>query len=326
MSETKKYDATVGSMIALLKYGTGMPFNREETLQAGLGVPLPASTQWDIVNAQAKRAEPVFEELIRQAAQGGGVHHDDTGVKILEVMGARARQAAWAEETADTAGEHSAKSGSEGSAEGSPQKSKTERTGTFTSGIVAIGEGRQIALFFSGRQQGKGLAKRTKSELIAVLVELVKEDRNVLRRLDAQFELDASPQELVVSTHQAIADATDFDERDINRNFGYDGAAYEEVKRNLTRLVDLGQLRLAMALSLELMDQGSYQVEMSDEGLMAQDIEDCLMVVMKALKRRDLPKGEKIAWCAAMVKRDRVGFICDQELQTLRNQFEAAQS
>ena len=87
VSETKKYDATVGSMIALLKYGTGMPFNREETLQAGLGVPLPASTQWDIVNAQAKRAEPVFEELIRQAAQGGGVHHDDTGVKILEVMG-----------------------------------------------------------------------------------------------------------------------------------------------------------------------------------------------------------------------------------------------
>ena len=33
----KKYDATVGSMIALLKYGSGMPFNREETLQESLG-------------------------------------------------------------------------------------------------------------------------------------------------------------------------------------------------------------------------------------------------------------------------------------------------
>ena len=90
----EKYDATVGSMIALLKYGTGMPFNREERLQASLGIPLPASTQWDIVDAQAERVEPVFEELIRQAAQGEVVHNDDTTVKILELMGERAKQAA----------------------------------------------------------------------------------------------------------------------------------------------------------------------------------------------------------------------------------------
>ena len=32
-------------------------------------IPLPASTQWDIVADQAERAEPVFEELVRQAAQ-----------------------------------------------------------------------------------------------------------------------------------------------------------------------------------------------------------------------------------------------------------------
>ena len=172
----------------------------------------------------------------------------------------------------------------------------------------------------------KVLAKRTKSELIDVFVELVKEDCSVLRRLDAQFELETPSAELVVAARQAIADATDFDERDINRNFSYDYAAYEDVKRNLTRLVELGQLRLAMDLSLELMDQGSYQVEMSDEGLMAQDIEDCLTVVMKALKECDLPTGEKLAWCLAMIKRDRVGFICDRELQALRSRFEAAQS
>ena len=46
-----KYDATVGSMIALLKYGSGVPFHRAEKLQASLGIPLPASTQWDIVRA-----------------------------------------------------------------------------------------------------------------------------------------------------------------------------------------------------------------------------------------------------------------------------------
>ena len=52
---TAKYDATAGSMIALLKYGSGMPFHREEKLQASLGIPLPASTQWDIVHAKAER-------------------------------------------------------------------------------------------------------------------------------------------------------------------------------------------------------------------------------------------------------------------------------
>ena len=74
----EKYDATVGSMIALLKYGAGMPFHRAEKLQESLGIPLPASTQWDIVAAQAERAEPVFEELVRQAAQGDVVYNDDT--------------------------------------------------------------------------------------------------------------------------------------------------------------------------------------------------------------------------------------------------------
>ena len=43
--------------------------------------------------------------------------------------------------------------------------------------------------------------------------------------------------ELVAATRQAIADATDFDERDINRNFDYDYEAYSEVKRNLGRLI-----------------------------------------------------------------------------------------
>ena len=57
---TEKYDATSGSMVALLKYGTGMPFNRMEGLQANLGIPLPASTQWDIVEAKAERIEPAW--------------------------------------------------------------------------------------------------------------------------------------------------------------------------------------------------------------------------------------------------------------------------
>lgn len=146
----EKYDATAGSMIALLKYGTGMPFNREEKLQGGLGIPLPASTQWEIVHAKAERVDLAFAELIRQAAQGEVVFNDDTTVKILELMGDRAKEETSAAGTA-------AKPWS--AAEGAAKKPQTERKGMFTSGVVSTREDRKIALFFSGRQHaGENLA------------------------------------------------------------------------------------------------------------------------------------------------------------------------
>jgi hypothetical protein len=171
----------------------------------------------------------------------------------------------------------------------------------------------------------QALFKRTKAELVDVLLELAQADRRVLRQLTARFDMAAAPDELVAETRQAIADATAFDERDINRNFAYDDEAYSEVKRNLGRLIASGQLRLAMQLSLELMKQGSHQVEMSDEGLMSADIEECLSVVHQAVRKCELPADEVIEWCSAMLANDRVGFIAREPLQSLRNQLQATE-
>jgi uncharacterized Zn finger protein len=168
------------------------------------------------------------------------------------------------------------------------------------------------------------LAQRRKAELVDVLMELAQADRGVLRRLTARFDVAAAPEELVAATRRAITDATGFDKRDINRNFTYDYEAYREVKRNLRRLIDTRQLPQAMQLSLELMKAGSYQVAMSDEGLMTDDIEDCLSVVIKALTQCDQPAGEIIAWCSAMHDSDRAGFIAEKQLQSLRHQFRPA--
>ena len=121
---TRKYGARSAAMIGLLKYGSGLPFNRLAGLQGNLTIPLPASTQWDIVSSSAAGLSPVYRELIRQAAQGEVLYNDDTTVKILALMGERGRQ------FADDAG----------------------RSGLFTSGIIAACDGRRIALFFSGRQ------------------------------------------------------------------------------------------------------------------------------------------------------------------------------
>ena len=55
------------SMVGLLKYGAGLPFNRIEKLQDGMGIPLPAATQWDLVQAAAKPLTPAHEQLLHQA-------------------------------------------------------------------------------------------------------------------------------------------------------------------------------------------------------------------------------------------------------------------
>jgi len=170
----------------------------------------------------------------------------------------------------------------------------------------------------------QALSRRKKAELVDLLLELAQADRGLQRQLTARFGVEAAPDELVAATRQAIAEATDFDERDINRNFDYDYALYGEVKRNLGRLIATGQVRLAMQLALELMQQGSYQVEMSDEGLMTQDIEDCMDVVLKALPKCDLPAAEVTDWCSAMLANDRVEFIARESLQSLRNRMHKA--
>ncbi len=174
----------------------------------------------------------------------------------------------------------------------------------------------------SGLRQA--LTRRKKAELVDVLLQLAQADSGLLRQLTSRFDVAAAPDELVAATRKAIADATDFDERDTNHNFDYDYEAYREVKRNLGRLIASGQLQPAMQLSLELMKQGSYQVEMSDEGLMTEDIEDCLSVVLKNLTKCDLPADAVIAWCSAMLDNDRVGFIAQEPLQSLRNHIRAA--
>ena len=125
----KIYDHTVACMIVLLKYGCGLPFNRLLGLQRNCAFPLAASTQWGIVHAGASLLTAAHEELIRQAAQGEVLYNDDTTVKILELMGERAKKSPPPDDPHDP-----------------------DRTGLFTSGVVSTCAGQQIAIFFSGRQ------------------------------------------------------------------------------------------------------------------------------------------------------------------------------
>jgi transposase len=131
---TRKYDETAASMIGLLRYGTGMPHNRLAHLQGSQGMPLPAATQWEIVEDASKTLAPVYQEHFRQAAHGEVLHNDDTGATILELADPKRRQELW-------------------------NGVDNDRTGTFTSAIVSQVDGHRIALFFTGvKHAGENLA------------------------------------------------------------------------------------------------------------------------------------------------------------------------
>jgi transposase len=123
---TEKYDETAAAMIAQLKYGSGVPFYRLERMEELLGIPLPAASQWEVVAAAAELLKPARDELIRQAAQGEVLHNDDTSMRVLRLE----------------------------------REPSDQRTGVFTSGIVATDADRKLALYFTGRQHaGENLAK-----------------------------------------------------------------------------------------------------------------------------------------------------------------------
>ena len=125
----EKYDVSVGVMVGLMRYGSGMPFYRLERLQKSLGVPLPSAVQWEQVDRVARALEPVLDHLSYLAAQSASVFNDDTTMRVAALR-------------------------KEIRAEAEPK-----RTGIFTSGIVGQAEHHPIALFFTGRAHaGENLA------------------------------------------------------------------------------------------------------------------------------------------------------------------------
>jgi transposase len=122
-----KYDASVAAVVATLRYGEGMPWNRLARLQRSAGVPLPASVQWELGRDAADQGpRDVHRFLGELAAQGELMHYDDTTMRVMELAGKIKRQQPLLEED-------------------------PERRGVFTTGVVSLAEGRpDIILFFTG--------------------------------------------------------------------------------------------------------------------------------------------------------------------------------
>ncbi len=116
---TQKYDETAAVTIALLKYANGLPFYRLEQLQASLGIPVPASNQWELAQTLGLQAKPAYTEMLKKAAQGRLFHIDDTKGRVLSLI----------------------KMG----------ETDKGRKGIFTTGILSKTQDRTIVLYFTGR-------------------------------------------------------------------------------------------------------------------------------------------------------------------------------
>lgn len=113
-----KYHSNVPAMIAMLRYGMGMPHYRLDKTQKTMGVPMPAATQNELINTLAQSCQPVMDALKHEAAQASLFFNDDTTIKITRVA----------------------------------PPEEEEHKGTWTTGILCQDEQRTIALFSSGRQ------------------------------------------------------------------------------------------------------------------------------------------------------------------------------
>ena len=148
----EKYDEATMAIVALLKYGSGLPFYRLARLQLAAGVPLPASTQWQLCEKAGKLILPVFCELIHRAAQGGLLHVDDTGAKILGPVRRRDGPVTVASESNEPDAAEIAVQ-----LPVPPARPET-RTGTFTTGIVSRVDEHSVVLYFTGwRHAGDNL-------------------------------------------------------------------------------------------------------------------------------------------------------------------------
>lgn len=211
----EKYAPSVGVTVALLRYGSGMPHYRLARLQQSLGVPLPESTQWELMKPLAEQAQPIFEQLLALAANSPLIHQDDTTLRILDLR----------------------RSGSAAAADIDPK-----RKGTFTSNLLAYVQSHPVALYFTGWQHagenlGDLLRRRAadleppiqmcdalsrnrsgdfqtllahclshaRREFVTVAPKFPEESRHVLESLGQVYRLDAHTREQQMSPEQRLA-------------------------------------------------------------------------------------------------------------------------
>lgn len=139
----KKYDENFVSMLMINKYFISVPFYRQDRLQNYLGMPLPSSTQWDLMYEHKPMLKALYDALLVDAANGIGISYDDTSVKILSEIQAKKKA----------------------------EKGEKKKHNCFTTGIVSAYEDHRTYVFMSDN--------RTAGQIIVEMIKTYRdEDRD----------------------------------------------------------------------------------------------------------------------------------------------------
>ena len=112
------------------KYFMSMPLYRQENLQKYLGIPMPSSTQWELMAEHKETLGKLYNAFLYDAAQAKGISFDDTKAVILEQL-----------------------------ANNKIAESKSDKKACYTSGFVSAHEDHLSYVFLtSNNPSGKDLA------------------------------------------------------------------------------------------------------------------------------------------------------------------------
>lgn len=128
--EDVKYTTSLIAMLMIHKYFMSVPLYRQETLQNYLGVPLPASTQWELMAEQEDVLKALYHAFEQDAADGKGISIDDTKARILEQI-----------------------------AKNKKAEKKSDKAGCYTTGVVSVHDDHMSYVFVTDNQTaGKSAA------------------------------------------------------------------------------------------------------------------------------------------------------------------------
>jgi transcription elongation factor Elf1 len=119
----QKYDAYLKANLAVAKNFMGLPFNRIAQLQKMVGVPLPASTQFDLTDSLVNDVHIIYKTLADLAPQAPCTSYDDTWNRVQSIV-----------------------------KENKKNPDRRDRKGVHTTAILSSFETHTIALFVTGRQ------------------------------------------------------------------------------------------------------------------------------------------------------------------------------
>jgi transposase len=128
--EEVKYTTSLIAMLMINKYFMSIPLYRQENLQSYLGVPLPASTQWELMAKHENVLKALYHAFEYDGAQARGVSIDDTKARILEQI-----------------------------AKNKKAQKKSDKASCFTTGIVCAHDDHMSYIFVTDNQTaGKSVA------------------------------------------------------------------------------------------------------------------------------------------------------------------------